>query len=206
MALIIYANTGTQDTALGTPGVEFTAIDLDNDFLLFSAGSAVVADGQIIPSETQLNSAGILLTGVEQIVPHYFLADNSAGILKEIHNMGSGNYRYVLAFDFDDETASIPVLEIWDNDDLDSYLNVSLGAGTPSSSFWRGICTTDALPGVSWVGSRLAGSSAGNYLELATAPLIGADTLYCQLKIVFPSTQVLAGSNENVIAIKYASV
>jgi len=35
--------------------------------------------------------------------------------------------------------------------------NISLGEGTPSNSWFRGIVTTDALPGEDWVGSRLAG-------------------------------------------------
>jgi len=204
MSLKIYANIGLTDLALLVGSYE--EIDTDNDSLIFSKGSIEVADGQPIPNSTQLNSAGILLTGIEQTVPHYFLADNSANLLKEIHLMGSGNYQHVLAFDFDSETASPVTLEIWDNEDLDSIENVSLGSGVASSSFFRGITTTLALPGPSWPGSRLAGSSEGNFLYLSDEALAGADTLYCTLKIVFPAIQNLAGVNANVMAIKYASV
>jgi hypothetical protein len=209
MALTIYVNTGTSDVALTDSSGEFTEIDVDADSLIFSNGSNTVADGEPIPSESALNSAGILLDGTEQIVPHYFLADNSAGILKEIFNAGNQNKRYTFAFDWDDVSgvASEPVLEIWDDDDLDSIDNISLGAGTASSSWWRGVVTTGALPGADWVGQRLAGSSASNYLLLndGDGPITGPDTLYCNLKVIAPASQISAGSNECIIAIKYSS-
>jgi len=206
-ALTIYANTGTSDVELGATGAEFTEIDVDNDDLIFSAGSDSVKDGEPIPSITQLNSAGVLLTGVEQTVDKYFLADSSANLLKQIHNMGEGNYRYVMACDFDGATASEPVFEIWDNVDMDSIDNVSLGSGTASSSWFRGITTTDALPGASWTGSRIAGSSDGNFLWLnnLNGALSGADTLYFQLKIVIPASQQSAGAETPIFAIKYST-
>ncbi|MGD2072069.1 MAG: hypothetical protein PVG65_01080 [Candidatus Thorarchaeota archaeon] len=209
-SLTIYANTGTSDVEVGDSNADFTEIDVDNDELIFSAGSDSVADGEPIPSDTQLNQAGLLLVTprAEQTYDKYFLSDNSAGILKEIHNMGAGNYRYVLAFSFDGATASEPVLEVWDDSDLDSINNVSLGAGTPSNSWFRGITTTGALPGASWTGSRLAGSSDGHFLYLndENGALSGADILYCQLKVVIPASQTDAGANTPVIAIKYATV
>ncbi len=206
-SLDIYVNTGTQDTELGTSGVEFTQIDVDNDELIFSAGSSSVADGEAIPSETQLNQAGVLLTGAEITVDKYFLSDNDAGILKEIHNMGNQNKRYVVGCSFDGATASEPVLEIWDDTDLDSTDLVCLGEGTPSSSWFRGITTTDGAPGASWTGSRLAGSSDGYFLWLnnENGALSGADVLYCQMKIVIPSTETDAGAETPVICIKYST-
>jgi len=207
--LTIYANTGSSDVEVGTSGSDWTAIDVDNDRLIFSAGSTAVADGQASPSDTQLNSAGTLLyTGHPEItVDKYFLDDNNAGILKEIHNMGEGNYRYVIGCSFDGATASEPRLEVWDDADLDSVDNVSLGSGTPANSFFRGITTTDALPGASWSGSRLAGSSDGYFLFLnnLNGALSGADVLYFQMKIVIPSTQITAFSNQNVMVVKFAS-
>jgi len=206
-ALTIYANTGTSDLELNTSSAEFTEIDADNDKLIFSAGSASVADGQVSPSDTQLNQAGVLLTGLEITIDKYFLDDNSANQLKEIVNMGADNKRYVMAFDFDGATVSEPVLEMWDDSDMDSIALTSLGALTASSSWFRGITTTSALPGVAWTGSRLAGSSDGYFLWLndENGPLSVADTLYCQLKIIIPSTQTDAGANTPIIAIKYAT-
>lgn len=207
-SLTIYANTGSSDIELGTSGAEFTEIDTTNDSIIFSDGSATVADGESIPSSTQLNSAAPVLDGTEQTFDSYFLSDDSSGTLKQIINMGSGNYRYVLAFSFDDSTTSEPVLEIWDDSDLDSINSVCLGEGTASSSWFRGITTTDALPGAGWTGSRLAGSSDGHFLYLnnENGALSAADVLYAQLKLVIPSTETDAGAETPVIAIKFATV
>lgn len=208
MALDIYVNTGTSDVALGASGAEFVEVDTTNDYLIFSDGNDTVKDGEPIPSSSQLNSAAPVLTGVEQTIDSYFLADNSAGILKQIDNMGAGNYRYVMAFDFDAATVSEPTLEVWDDSDLDSIDSVSLGSGTASSSWFRGVTTTDSLPGAGWTGSRLAGSSDGNFLWLnnQNGALTGADTLYCQIRVTIPASQVDGGAEAPVIAIKYATI
>lgn len=205
--LTIYANTGTVDDELGVSGVEFTEIDIFNDRLIFTAGSDTVKDGEPSPSETQLNSAGILLTGSEIIIDKYLLDDNSANLLKEIHLMGNQDKRYVMAFDFDGATASEPVLEVWDDSDMNSIDLVCLGSGTASNSWYRGITTTAGLPGADWVGSRLAGSADGYFLWLnnQSGPLSGADTLYCQLKVIIPNTQLDAGAVTPVIAVKFAT-
>lgn len=206
--LTIYANTGTQDGALNSLGVEFTEIDTVNDSIIFTDGNDTVKDGASIPNASQLNSAAPILDGTEQTIEKYLLADNSAGILKEIHNMGAGNYRYVLAFDFDGSTVSEPVLEIWDDTDLDSIDSTVLGAGTAASSWFRGVVTTDAAPGSAWTGNRLAGSSDGYFLWLnnENGALSVAKTLYAQLKLVIPSTIQDAGASNPVITVKYATV
>jgi hypothetical protein len=205
----IYVNCDSVDSPLLTSGVDWTIMDTDVDFLvLLTNGSTSVADGQPIPSTTQLNQAGLVLTGVEQTCSKYFLADDSANLLKQIHNMGAGNKRYVLAFDFDAETASEPTLEIWDDATMLTANDVILGAGTPSSSWIAGITTTDALPGVGWTGSRLAGSGAGHYLNLnnGNGALTVAETLYAQLKVVIPSTEVDGGSESPLIVCKWTEV
>jgi len=210
MALDIYLNCDTQDQPLNTSGVDWVELDEINDNLIFSGGSSSVADGMPIPSESQLNQAGLLLIEprIEQTIEKYFLANSDANLLRQIHNMGAGNKRYVFACDFSAETVSEPIFEIWDNEDLDSIDNTALGAGTPSSSWYRGICTTDALPGVGWTGSRLAGSSDGYFLFLNSenGALSGADTLYLQLKIVIPSIQINSLLTTPVFAVKYATV
>jgi len=85
---------------------------------------------------------------------------------------------------------------------------IVLGSGTPSSSFLRGITTTDALPGVDWVGSRLAGSSAGNflYLNAGNGALSGAKTLYAQIKLIFPSSQTEGGAEVPILICKYTTL
>lgn len=205
----IWINCGTSDVPLGSSGAAFYELDSDVDYLiLLTNGSASVADGQPLPTTTQKNNAGLPVTGVEQTCTKYFMADDSANLLRQIFNAGSGNKRYTFAFDFSESTASEPVLEAWDNTDYDSVDDVVLGAGTPSSSWIAGICTTDALPGVGWSGFRLAGDTAGHYLELnnGNGALSGAATLYCQLKIVMPATEVDGGNEQPVLVCKYAVV
>jgi len=207
MALKIHINHSTSDLPIGTSGVDWVEIDTTNDEIIFTDGNDTVKDGEAIPSDTQLNSAAPILDSTEQTIPMYLLSDNSASELKEIHNMGAGNYRYVMAFEFTTATVSEPVLEAWDDTDLDSVDSVPLGSGTPSSSWFRGVTTTAALPGAAWTGSRLAGSSDGNFLWLnnESGALSVADVLYCQLKLVIPATQQDAGSTNPVLAVKYAT-
>lgn len=205
----IYVNNDTVDSPLGISGIDWTLIDTDTDFLiLLTNGSAAVADGQPIPSTTQLNNAGLSITGLQQVCTKYFLADDSVNLLKQIHNMGEGNKRYVMAFDFDAETASEPVLEIWDDISMTTILNTVLGAGTAANSWIAGICTTDALPGVGWSGSRLAGDTSGHYLNLnnGNGALTGADTLYCQLKVIMPASETSGGAEQPVMVVKYTTV
>jgi hypothetical protein len=205
MGLNIHVNTGTVDDVLGVG--EFVLLDPDVDkLILLTNGSTAVADGQVIPSTTQLNNAGIVLAGIQQVCTKYFLVDDSANLLKLIHNMGADNKRYVLCFEFTAETASVPVLELWDDTDMDTADYVCLGAGTPANSWIRGVTTTTSLPGAGWVGSKLGGASAGNYLELDTVPLTGAKNLYCKICVTVPSTQVNGGAETPLMVIKYCSV
>jgi hypothetical protein len=204
----IYVNTGTVDSPLGGGG-EFVLMDVDVDSLiLLTNGSASVADGQPIPSTTQLNQAGLVLTGVEQTCSKYFLSDDSANLLKQLDNMGAGNKRYVIAFDFDAETASEPTLEAWDNVTMLTANDVVLGEGTPSSSWLAGITTTDALPGVGWSGVRLAGDTAGHFLNLnnGKGALTVAKTLYAQLKAIVPSTEVDGGAEQPILVVKWTEI
>ena len=208
MALTIHINHSSEDSPLLTSGVDWVQVDSDNDSIIMSAGSDSVIDGGATPGETALNGAGVVLTGVETVFPFYFLNDISAVVLKEIFLMGEGNYRYVMAFAFDASTVSEPVLEAWDDSDLDTVASVILGEGTPAFSWLKGVVTTDGLPGVSWSGVPLAGSSDGNFLNLndEAGALSGAKTLYCQLKGVIPASQSDAGASTPVIVVKWTTI
>ena len=207
-ALKIYVNNDTQDLPLGTSGVVFTEVSPGNDSLIFSAGSDTVIDGAAIPSSFQLSCAGVFLTGVATFIAHYFLSDISANQLKEIHLMGQQNKRYVVAFDFDGATTSEPVLEAWDNSNMLTVLATSLGGGTPASSWLHGVTTTDAPgPGALWEGYTLAGSSDSHFLWLnnENGALVGADTLYCNLYMQIPASQVAGGAETPVLICKYTT-
>ena len=217
--LKIYVNTGTVDDALGEAGVEFTEVSVDNDYLVFSNGSDTVIDGAAIPSASALNRAGALIGAVAQVVAKCFLADISANLLREIHLAGNQNKRHVYCFSFDGATASEPVLEVWDDSDMNTIDDYSLGEGVNTNSWIWGITTTDALPTSSWVGlnptvgSKLAGSGAGHYLLLndgdGALPSLGSgitsQELYCQLKIIVPANFENAGAETPVFVCKYTT-
>lgn len=206
-ALKIYVNTDTQDEPIGTTAIDWTEMNLVYDQLIFSQGSDVVKDGEPIPSSQQLTQAAPVIDTVDVEVEKFFLADESENELREIHNAGNQNKRYVFGFEFDGATASEPTLEVWDDSDLDSILDYCLGNGSAANSFIRGIVTTDGLPGAGWTGSRLAGSSAGHYLELnnGAGALTVAKNLYCQLRITIPASYSNAAAENPVFCVRYTT-
>lgn len=201
----VVINCGTSDSAY--PTVDWIEMALASDSLIFSNGSDVVADGQPIPSDISLNQAGVVISTVDIIVPHYFLADIGDNLLREIHNAGNQNKRYVFGFNFDGPTASEPVLELWDDAAMTTVNLGSLGAGNPTSSWWRGVVTTSGLPGNDWVGLQLAGASDTHFLQLnnGNGALSGAATLYCNLKVIVPAYYTGAGADKPVFAVKYTT-
>jgi hypothetical protein len=204
MAFKVYINVGTEDLAFGETGAEYVEMNLTADRLIFSAGSDVVKDTFPIPTPQQLNSAGILIGTADVEVPHLFLADaGEFGSLKEIHLAGNNENRFVFCVAFDAGTNSEPILELWDNLDLNSIDLYSLGSGVANKSFFRGKRTTDGLPGTPT--DRLAGSSETHFLWLKNGKglgLTGAEDLYFNLRITVPPTATAAGEIP-IIAIKY---
>jgi hypothetical protein len=207
MALKIHVNCDTQDLPRGSSGVDWVEVSTTNDKLIFSKGSDIVKDGEVIPTPTELNSAGIRILETDVEVPHFFLADFSVNELKEIFNMGNKNKQYILCFEFTGATASEPVLELWDDIDVDTIDFYCLGQGIASNSFFRGITTTDGLPGEDWTGNRLAGSAETRFLWLnnENGALSVAKDLYCNLRITVPANFSAAAAETPVIAIKYTT-
>lgn len=208
--LIVAINASSSDSEYGTSGVDWVDFSEGNDKLIFSAGNTAVADGADIPTESELISAGIQLTDPlsEIIVSEYFLQDTGSNILKDIDLMGNQDTQYVMAFSFDASTASEPVLEVWDDDNLNTITSTLLGGGTPSNSMVRGITTTSASAGSGWAtttGIKMAGSGSGNFLFLndENGALTEADVLYCNLAIVIPSSQALGFSGNPVFSVKW---
>ena len=187
--LILRINNTVTDSNYATAPGNYIAVDDTLDTFIFSNGSAQIADGQGIPSEEDLNRAAVLLDGVlEVIVPKYILKDVSGSILKEVKLAGNQNKRYVFAACFDGATATEPVLEAWDNNSINTYALACLGTGVPNNSWFKAKCTTDALPGVDWAGTPLAGSGGSNHVLLNNdaGALTVAKDLYFNLKIIIP--------------------
>lgn len=204
----IHINNDTQDEVIDASGVEWVEFSIGNDTIIFSNGSDTVKDGETIPSESDLNQAGVIVDpSAEVIVPKYFLADVSDVELKEIFLAGNQDKRYVFGFRFDGETASEPTLELWDDEDMDTVGLYSLGNGVPSDSWWKGVVTTDGLPGADWAGLALAGASATHFLELnnGNGALSGAKDLYAQFKIIIPINPNQSGVAQPLIIVKFTS-
>ena len=184
---MIRVNTTANNT---TDSGNFVLLDLNNDKLLWSDGSSAVADGQNTPTESELNEASPLVpASVEYEVPYLFLLDFSAtGLeLKLVDLAGSGNYRYVLRFEFDGTTATEPTLEAWDtNAHATNDLNC-LGAGVGANSYIRVVRTTDGAPGASWTGTPIAGASNKSNMNGGAGALgSGTHTLYYNIKTILP--------------------
>lgn len=202
MSLQVYINTDTQDLPLNTSAVDWIEFVEGSDQIIFTAGNSTVADGESVPSQAELTGSGVELTGSQIVVDTYLMQDTGSNLLRSINGMGNLDKRYVLAFSFSSETASEPVLEVWDDDNMNSATGTMLGGGTPSQSFIRGVTTTDASPGTDWItgATRMAGGGDGNFLFLnnQAGALASAKILYANLAVVIPSSQT-TGFSANVV-------
>jgi len=207
MSLKVYVNTDSDDLAYGSSGVDWVEFAEGVDQFIFTAGNTEVADKKDVPSQAELISAGVILTGAQIIMSTYLLQDTGANELKDIPNMGNVNKRYVLGFDFDSTSASEPQFEVYDDTNLNTAAGTMLGGGTPSSSFIRGITTTSSLPGADWYSgaTKMAGSGDGNFLYLndQNGYLAVATTLYCNLCVVVPASQTSGFSANPVWVVKW---
>jgi len=205
--MILRVNTSEVDnTYVAAPG-NFVTVEA-GDVLIFSAGSAVVKDGESIPNQTELNKAATILDPLlPTVVAHYFLADSSVNLLKEIHLAGNQNKRYVFCLSFDGATASEPQLEAWDDIGLVTYDLGCLGTGVPNSSWYKGVCTTSSAPGASWLGTPLAGSGATNIILLndGSGALSGAADLYFNFHVKIPAAYTAPGQYLPILLVTYTT-
>jgi hypothetical protein len=206
--LILKINNTITDSVIGIGWID---VDPINDSLIFSTGSPAgqgVSDGDALPSEALLNRYAVQLSNISPVtVPKYFLADNSVSLLKEIKLAGNQNKQYVFGCSFDGPTATEPQLEAWDNEDMDSYADPSLGAGVPSVSWYKAIATSTVLPGANWTGVSLAGNGASNIVLLneGNGALTVADDLYFNFKIVIPAGYLTPAVHTPMLAIIYTT-
>lgn len=160
------------------------------DYFIFSQGSAIVADGQPIPSEGDLNQALIIVPGIgDTLIPKLFLADISTNLLREI-KLQSQNAQYVFCTSFTEETGDEPVLELWDNVSGNTITSQILGSGIAGNSNIKGIITTYSLPGVNWIGSPLAGASYRLLLNSGLGRILSPIDLYFNLKALINTSYI----------------
>jgi len=195
--LTIKINDTDADLAVEDTGASYVDLDLDMDYLIWTAGSDDVQDGVTHePTESELNEASTIIDdSVETQIAHCLLFDYSATELKEVIGMGE-NKRYVFAFVFDEDTASEPQLEAWDDDNHNSTDKHVLGGISGYDSMVKAVCTTSLLPGANWA------KTGGTHTDLAGNTVLklndgnGAITvdsgeegiLYANIAIVIPAS------------------
>ena len=190
--LDIHVNTTAVDQSrVAQPG-NFVQMDLVNDKLIWSTGSAAVIDGADTPTNAELNEAATIIQVTPTEIDKLFLLDFSAtGVeLKEIDLAGSTDTQFVINFSLDGPTASEPTLEAYDDNTHSSANNAVLGLGTPADSMIKAVLTTGASPGASWTGTAIAGSLAPNILELngGGGAFGSATEIYVNLQVVIPGS------------------
>ena len=179
---------------------DYIILELDKDYLIWTAGDDTVKDGMIDePSESELTNASPIIDPTYAVtVPLCLLFDYSAGTgeahLREVKGMGD-NAQYSFMFSFDGATATEPQLEAWDDDTMLTTNKNVLGEGIPANSMVYAVCTTGALPASAWLGVAIAGSGATRIVKLndelgALDALESGETsqeLYANIKIVIPA-------------------
>ena len=189
-ALTFRVNYVDADVNYVTTPADYIDVDLTNDYLIWSDSLDDLMTHE--PTQDELNAAASIIDDVSDVtVAECLLMDYS-------HNVGgsyythlivgmSENKRYVFCFSLDGATATEPQLEAWDDDDHDSSDKHVLGNGTPANSMIKAVCTTDALPGVGWAGTAIAGASNVVLLNAGNGALGVAKDLYANIKIVIPA-------------------
>jgi len=208
--VVVHVNHSVTDTTrIANPG-NYVQMDLDNDKLIFSAGSAAVADGQPTPSSAELNEAATIIQATPVEVAHTFLLDVSdvGQELKEIFMANSGDHRYVICLAFDGATVTEPTLEAWDDDThVTANLNC-LGLGTPADSMLKAVLTTDGSPGASWAGTPIAGGASPTILLLngGGGALGGATDVYVNIHWDIPGSFLSPFIEQPCISVRYTYV
>jgi len=194
------------DVAFVTTPADYIEVDLTNDYLIWSKTLADLMTHK--PTQSELNAAAEIIDAlVDVTVTECLLMDDSGDIggsyyTHLVKGMGE-NKRYVFAFSFDGATATEPQLEAWDNSDHDSSDNHVLGNGTPANSMVKAVCTTDSLPGASWVGTAIAGASNVVLLNAGNGALSVAKDLYSNIKIVIPAAYADSAVETFVLTCRY---
>ena len=206
----VFVNHTNDDNTRVVDPSDFIQMDLANDKLIFSAGSAAVADGQDTPSDAELNEAATIIQPTDVEVAHTFLLDVSdvGQELKELFMANSGDHRYVFCLAFDGATATEPTLEAWDDDThLTANLNC-LGLGTPANSMFKAVLTTAGSPGAGLAGTPIAGGSAPNVILLngGGGALGGATDIYFNLHEDVPGAYGAPFSEQPCLSVRFTYI
>ena len=199
------ANTGNASGGAGGASSNWVAMDLGNDAIAWCSDQQT--DGDAL---TGTRYPVVIPASGSKEAEKTFVKDASAAVFDQVPLAGTtaggqsgGANQYVFAIYFDGETAGIPYLEAWDDDDHDTAASNFLGDGTPANSSIRGITTTNAAPGsATWAGTPMAG--ADSRIELDTAALTAAKNLYFNMKqLITAGTHSAGSSTALVLTLRY---
>jgi hypothetical protein len=208
-ALTVRVNYVDADVAYGTTPADYIALDLTNDYLIWTKGDATVKDLMTHePTAAELNAAA------ELIDPLLAVTVSKCLLMDYSHDIGgayythlvkgmSENKKYVFAFSFDGATATEPQIEAWDTSAHLTALKHVLGAGTALNSMMKGVCTTTSLPGAGWAGTAIAGASNVLLLNDGSGAIAVASTLYANLKILIPAAYATPAAETFVLTCRY---
>jgi hypothetical protein len=168
------------------------------------------------PIASELNGAATIIDDNDDTVVAlclwYDYSHNLGGAYYTHKVIGMGeNKQYPFCFSFDGATATEPQLECWDDSNHTTFAKNVLGAGVALSSFVKGACTTLTVPGVSWAGAPLAGSTnvllLNNGSGALAAPESGDTTeLYANLKIVIPAAYALPAAETFLLTVRFTYI
>jgi hypothetical protein len=206
--LINYVNA---DNSYDLVPSNFIPVNLSTDYLIWTDSLADLMTSE--PTQDEINAAAPVISDDADVeVTNVLLMDASHDIGGSYYThkiIGVGeNKRYVFVFSFDGATATEPQLEAWDSNLHTSFNKNVLGAGVALNSMIKGVCTTDALPGASWVGSALAGGTEVLLLNNGNGalgePASGENNdLYANLKIVLPEDFATPGAETFVLTTRF---
>lgn len=222
-AATILVNYVDAAVAYATTPADYIAMDVSHDYLIWTAGDSTVKDLMTsTPNSTELNAAATIIDpDVATTVALLLLYDYSHSVggsyyTHKVIGMGE-NKRYTLAFSFDGATSTEPQLEAWDDNTHTTTEKYVLGGDdespteTPANSMVKAVCTTDGLPGESWVGTALAGDDSARVLKLnngngALAALESGETsqeLYANIKVVIPAAFDTPSVESFILCLRY---
>jgi len=172
-----------------TTPADYIEISTTNDYLIWSATLADLMTHE--PTSAERNAAATVISDSAAVtVAKCLLMDYSHSVGGSIYTHlvkgMSEDKQYVFCFSFDNITATEPQLEAWDTNAHTTFNNNVLGAGVALSSMVKAVCTTNALPGGSWAGTAIAGSSNVVLLNDGAGALLLAKDLYSNIKITIP--------------------
>jgi hypothetical protein len=201
-SLIVSVNIASGDLPISTPA-SYIAMDLGNDYLIWTKGSDYIKDNGGQVTTALLNAAAEIINPSSPVtVSKCLLYDYSHAntyYQRLVVGMGLDNL-HVFAFTFDGPTATEPQLEAWDTSAHTTILNHCLGHGTALSSMLNGRCTKTIGTGA-WL--PIAGASNVILLNEGAGALLGAGTLYANLKIVILAAYSTPAAETFVSCVRY---